>query len=107
MTLIEAKRPTDWQPTNNPADCAEWLGLSPFTGFLSWEIFDAVLTPGDLILMLIWKDNAMVEDVEGSAELPEGERICRVRIGRDYGMYDRREAPQYYPDAADGMTIHS
>jgi hypothetical protein len=22
-----------------------------------------------------------------------------VRVIRDYGMYDRREAPQYYPDA--------
>ena len=22
-------------------------------------------------------------------------------------MYDRREAPQYYPDAANRMTIHS
>ena len=55
VTLIDAKRPSGWQPTNNPADCAEWLGLSPFTGFLSWDIFDAVLTPGDLILMLTWK----------------------------------------------------
>jgi hypothetical protein len=31
----------------------------------------------------------------------------RVRIVRDYGMYDRREAPQYYPDAPNGNTIHS
>ena len=72
MTLIDAKRPADWQPTNNPADCAEWLGLSPFTGLLSWDIFDAVLTPGHLILMLSWKDKEMAEDFEGSAELPEG-----------------------------------
>jgi hypothetical protein len=26
-------------------------------------------------------------------------RHRRVRIVRDYGMYDRREAPQYYPPA--------
>ena len=65
------------------------------------------MAPGDLILMLTWKDNAMAEDFEGSAELPEGARIRRVRIVRDYGMYDRREASQYYPDAANGMTIHS
>ena len=31
----------------------------------------------------------------GCAEPPE-----RVRILRDYGMFDRREAPQYYPVAA-------
>jgi hypothetical protein len=50
---------------------------------LSWDIFDAVLTAGDLILMLIRKHNAMAEDFEGSAELPEGERVRRVRIVRD------------------------
>jgi len=24
---------------------------------------------------------------------------------RDYGMYDRREAPQHYPDASDRQTL--
>jgi hypothetical protein len=74
---------------------------------VSWDIFDAVLTPGDLILMLTWRDNGMAEDFESSAELPEGARVRRVRVVRDYGMYDRREAPQYYPDATNGKTIHS
>jgi hypothetical protein len=30
-----------------------------------------------------------------------------VRIVRDYGMFDRREAPQYYPDAKGAETIHT
>ena len=107
VTLIDAKRPVEWKETINPADCAEWLGLGPFTGFVSWDIFDAVLTPGDLILMLTWRDNGMAEDFESSAGLPEDARLRRVRVVRDYGMYDRREAPQYYPDAANGKTIHS
>ena len=25
------------------------------------------------------------------------QRLRRVRVVRDYGMFDRREAPQYYP----------
>jgi len=83
------------------------LRVTPFTWFLSWDIFDAFLTPGELILMLTWKDNAMADDFEGSAELPEGARIRRVRIVRNYGMHERREAPRYYPGAANGMTIHS
>jgi hypothetical protein len=107
VTLIDAKRPAEWKQTNNPADCAEWLGLAPFTGFVSWDIFDAVLTPGDLILMLTWRDTGMAGDFESSAELPESARLRRVRVVRDYAMYDRREAPQYYPDAANGKTIHS
>ena len=56
--------------------------------------------------MLTWEDNAMAKIFEGSVELPEGARIRRVRTVRDYGMHDRREATQYYPDAAYGMTIH-
>jgi hypothetical protein len=32
--------------------------------------------------------------------LPDGARLRRVRIVRDYGMFDRREAPQYYPEIA-------
>jgi heme-degrading monooxygenase HmoA len=107
VTLIDAKRPSEWKETNNPADGAERLGLAPFTGFVSWDIFDAVLTPGDLILMLTWRDNALAEEFERSAGVPEGARVRRIRVIRDYGMYDRREAPQYYPDAANGKTIHS
>jgi heme-degrading monooxygenase HmoA len=107
VTLIDAMRPSEWKETNNPADCAERLGLAPFTGFVSWDIFDTVLTPGDLILMLTWRDNAMAEEFERSAGVPEGARVRRIRVIRDYGMYDRREAPQYYPDAANGKTIHS
>jgi heme-degrading monooxygenase HmoA len=107
VTLIDARRPSEWQVTNNPADCAEWLGLAPFTGFLSWDIFEAVVTPGDLILMLIWRNSQMAKGFEDSAAFPDGARLRRVRIVRDYSMYDRREAPQYYPDAPNGKTIHS
>jgi hypothetical protein len=28
-------------------------------------------------------------------------------VVRDYGMFDRREAPQYYPDAKGAKTIHA
>jgi hypothetical protein len=33
--------------------------------------------------------------------------VRRVRIVRDYGKYDRREAPQYYADAKGGETLHA
>ena len=54
VTLIDAKRPPEWKETTNPADCSEWLGLRPLHGFLSWDLFEAVLTPGDIILMVSW-----------------------------------------------------
>src|SRR6202021_2822523 len=46
VTLIDAKRPAEWKETTNPADCSEWLGLRPLHGFLSWDLFEAVMSPG-------------------------------------------------------------
>jgi heme-degrading monooxygenase HmoA len=44
VTLINATRPTEWKQTNNPYDCAEWLGLNPWAAdSTSWDIFDAIL----------------------------------------------------------------
>jgi len=39
--------------------------------------------------------------------LQNGVRLREVRVVRDYGMFDRREAPQYYPDAKGAPTVHS
>ena len=44
---------------------------------------------------------------EANASLPDGARMRRVRVIRDYGMFDRREAPQYYPDVKGAETIHA
>jgi hypothetical protein len=40
---------------------------------------------------------------------PDGTQTLRhrkVRIVRDYGMFDRRESPQFYPDAKGRETRH-
>jgi heme-degrading monooxygenase HmoA len=108
ITLINMTRPAEWKETTNPSDCAEWLGLNPWTGSsTSWDVFDAVLTPGDLILLISWKDNAAAAAYEKSAMPQDGARTRRVRVVRDYGKYDRREAPQYYADAKGAETIHA
>lgn len=97
VTLIDAKRPAPWTQTSNSAECSEFLGLNPYAdGMVSWDVFDAVLTPGNLILMLAWRDEAAAKAFEDTVTLPDGGRLRRVRIVRDYGMFDRREAPQYY-----------
>jgi heme-degrading monooxygenase HmoA len=108
VTLISATCPAEWKETNNAYDCAEWLGLNPWAAeSTSWDLFDAVLTPGDLILLISWKDSAAAEAFEGSVFAQGSRRTRRVRIVRDYGKYDRREAPQYYADAAGAETIHA
>ena len=108
VTLINATRPAEWKQTNNPYDCAEWLGLNPWAAdSTSWDIFDAVLTPGDLILLVSWKNNAAAQAYEDASAPNDKARVRRVRIVRDYGKYDRREAPQYYADAKGGETLHA
>jgi heme-degrading monooxygenase HmoA len=103
ITLITAKRPAKFQETTNPDDCAEFLGLNPYAdGLVGYDVFEAVLGPGDLILLCGWRDmaaaNTFATTVPGP--IPEGGRLRTVRIVRDYGMFDRREAPEYYPGAA-------
>ena len=51
LTLITMKRPDAFKETSNPADCAQVMGLDPRAdGILEWDVFDAVLEPGNLIL---------------------------------------------------------
>ncbi len=99
VVLIDATRPAEWTETTNAAECAEWLGLQPLHGFLDWDLFEAVLTPGDIILLITFKDLSAAEEFERAVPIPEVARLRRVRVVRDYGMFDRREAPQYYPAA--------
>ena len=99
ITLIDGKRPADWVGNTAAAQVAEWLGLQRnASGLVAWDVFDAVLTPGDLILLLSWRDHAKAKAFEQKASSADGRRLRRIRIVRDYGMFDRREAPQYYPE---------
>src|SRR5262245_17850650 len=108
VTLIDGKRPPEWVSRTNPNDVARWLGLAPQApGLVAWDVFDAVLTPGDIILLASWKDQAKAEGFRQGVLLQDGARLRRVRVIRDYGMFDRREAPQYYPDAEGAPTVHA
>jgi heme-degrading monooxygenase HmoA len=108
ITLIDAKRPPEWVKEAGPEEVAKWLGLAPEAqGLVGWDAFDAVLTPGDIILLVSWRDQAAADAFEGAVSLKDGARLRRVRVVRDYGMFDRREAPQFYPDAKGAVTKHA
>jgi heme-degrading monooxygenase HmoA len=105
ITLIDASRPPEWVEQTGPDDIAKWLGLPAHaSGLVAWDVFDAVLTPGDIILLISWRDLAAAEAFEAAVSLQNDARLRRVRVVRDYGMFDRREAPQFYPDAKGGAT---
>jgi heme-degrading monooxygenase HmoA len=102
ITLIDVKkRSEDWVTNADAITIAAWLGLQEKApGLVAWDVFDAVLSPGDVILMLSWKNHEAADKFAAHVTLHDGGRLRQVRIVRDYGMYDRREAPQYYPEIA-------
>jgi heme-degrading monooxygenase HmoA len=97
ITFIDAKWPDVSCETSDAPGISNYLGLRPkAAGLKNWDVFDAVLTPGDIILMIVWKSKEGAEAFSKTVMLPPGGRLRHVRVVRDYGMFDRREAPQYY-----------
>jgi heme-degrading monooxygenase HmoA len=101
VTLIDGKQAAEWVKNGKAEEVARWLGLDlKAEALVAWDVFEAVLTPGDIILLMSWLGHPQAEGFEKTISLRDGVRLRRVRIVRDYGMYDRREAPQFYPDVA-------
>jgi heme-degrading monooxygenase HmoA len=77
---------------------AKTLGLcTNADGLTSWDVFDDVLQPGNPILLQSWIDRSAADSAPTTGD---DTRRRTVRVVRDYGMFDRRENPQYYPEVA-------
>jgi heme-degrading monooxygenase HmoA len=99
VTLLDAHRDPDWVKQAGADAVRESLGLELWAeGLVAWDAFDALMTPGDAIVVATWRDMAAAEAFEREVKLPEGVRLRHIRIIREYGMYDRREAPQYFAE---------
>src|SRR5207302_8295172 len=100
VTISELAAAADDKPAS--ADLPRDLGLPRIgtEGVVDHDTFESIYTPGKLLLLVSWKDAATAE--RWNPKAPERARLRhrRVRIIRDYGMSDRREAPQYYPAVA-------
>jgi heme-degrading monooxygenase HmoA len=77
-------------------DGAQMLPQPDCDGVHDVEQYESITTPGRLLLLVSWRDAAAAEAWQPPAPV----RHRRVRVIRDYGMADRREAPQFYPDVA-------
>jgi heme-degrading monooxygenase HmoA len=84
------------------------LGLDPNnSAVVEYDIFASIYNPGKLALLVAWKDPAKADawapkKIDGIETL----RHRKIRVVRDYGRFDRREAPQYYPDVKGRDTKH-
>jgi heme-degrading monooxygenase HmoA len=100
ITFIDGKWPDASCETMDAAGVASFFGVNPrAAGLVSWDVFSAVKTPDNLTLMMVWKSKTDAERMAKSVSLAAEGRLRHVRIVRDYGMFDRREAPQYYAPA--------
>jgi heme-degrading monooxygenase HmoA len=76
------------------------LGLDRETGGLVDQgVFESIYNAGKLALLASWTTEEAAKSWTPVAPHDAPVRHRRVRIIRDYGMFERREAPQYYPDA--------
>jgi heme-degrading monooxygenase HmoA len=63
-----------------------------------YDIFASIYNPGKLALLAFWQSAADAQAwAPGTFPAVKQLRHRVIRIVRDYGMFDRREAPQYYP----------
>jgi heme-degrading monooxygenase HmoA len=93
------------QPDLLPAHLGLDLKGSAVVGHDVWA---SIYNPGKIALLVGWKDVHAAESwvprkIDGIAEL----RHRKVRVVRDYGRFDRREAPQYYEDVKGAETLHA
>jgi heme-degrading monooxygenase HmoA len=67
-------------------------------GLLDCEVFESIISPGKLLVLGSWRDKSAAgswtpTSFDGAGDI----RHREVRVIRDYGMFERREAPQFYP----------
>lgn len=85
--------------------------LEKIDGFISIERFESLITPGKLLSLSFFRDEAAVQDwrrlevhrkaqSRGRADVFEDYRLRVAHVLRDYGMNERDEAP------ADSRQLH-
>jgi heme-degrading monooxygenase HmoA len=97
-TIAELAPQAESEIAGKPEMLPARLGLDPhLDGLVDAEAFESIYNPGKLLLLGLWRD---VDAAARWQPVPPAEawkvRNRQVRIIRDYGMFDRREAPQYF-----------
>lgn len=93
---------------NQIARLAAHLGLDANGGaVVDHDVWTSIYNPGKMALLVSWQDLQAADawtpkQIEGVERL----RHRKIRVVRDYGRFDRREAPQYYPDVKSRETKH-
>ena len=90
--------------------------LEEVDGFISIERFESLTTPGKILSLSFFRDEAAIENWRslekhraaqsaGRASLFDDYRLRVASVLRDYGMTDREQAPADSQNVHDGKTI--
>ncbi len=83
--------------------------LEKIDGFISIERFESIQNKGKILSLSIWRDEEAVRawrrypdhrdaQMKGRVEIFSDYRLRVAEVIRDYGMFDREQAPQKFPD---------
>ena len=83
--------------------------LERIDGFVSVERFQSLADPDKLLSLSIWRDEAAVQrwrevgehraaQQAGRESVFDDYRLRVAGVLRDYGMFDRDQAPQHFPE---------
>lgn len=97
ITITELSPAAGAEATSEDFTSATGQPIPSIAGVLDREIFESIYTPGKLLLLVGWEDVSAASHWQPEAIGSGTLRHRQVRVVRDYGMHDRREAPQYYP----------
>lgn len=113
IAVIFEVRPEDERKQdylNLAASLKPWL--EKIDGFISVERFESLYEPGKILSLSFWRDEQAVEawrnlevhraaQAKGRAEIFKDYRLRIAGVIRDYGMFDREQAP------TDSLQFHS
>ena len=105
VTLTEVTPADSSAQAPDAGSLAAMLGLDPgrqdtMAAVADHDVFSSIYTPGKLALLVSWRDGAAASAWAPAQRIANASvRHRRVRVVRDYGMFDRREAPQYFEPA--------
>jgi hypothetical protein len=102
VTLTEIQR----QSGVTAAALPDWLLLDrQQADLIDYDVFASIYNKGKFALLGSWRDRLAAERFNPLSRIGvSGARHRIVRVVRDYGMFDRRESPQYYPAAGAGSS---
>jgi heme-degrading monooxygenase HmoA len=81
----------------------DWLSVDGHRAdVIDYDVFASIYNAGKHALLASWRDRPSAAKFSPPASAGVRHRI--VRVVRDYGMFDRRESPQYYPEIQTGAA---